>query len=176
MTFNRNPNIFIQENAFENVVCEMASICLGLNVLIVFRISSYHRDNFVICQQTSDVTPKDTVNTLCPVKPYGEIYMSWHWLRQWPVAWWHQAITWTIVDWSSVKSNDIRKRAISLEILQSWITKIILEITYLKLMQINPIRLLPTPVQHNKVLATWIILGMYYAVHRWKPSEIEAVG
>ena len=26
--------MFIQENAFENVVCEMASICLGLNVLI----------------------------------------------------------------------------------------------------------------------------------------------
>ena len=24
---------FIQENAFENVVCEMASICLGLNML-----------------------------------------------------------------------------------------------------------------------------------------------
>ena len=31
--FNRNSNIFIQENAFENVVCEMASICLGLNEL-----------------------------------------------------------------------------------------------------------------------------------------------
>ena len=31
--FNRNSNIFIQENAFENVVCEIASICLGLNVL-----------------------------------------------------------------------------------------------------------------------------------------------
>ena len=31
--FNRNSNIFIQENAFENVVCKMASICLGLNVL-----------------------------------------------------------------------------------------------------------------------------------------------
>ena len=29
----RNSGIFIQENAFENVVCEMASICLGLNVL-----------------------------------------------------------------------------------------------------------------------------------------------
>ena len=29
---NRNSYIFIQENAFENVVCEMASICLGLNV------------------------------------------------------------------------------------------------------------------------------------------------
>ena len=32
--FNRNSNIFIQENAFENVVCEMASIFLGLNELI----------------------------------------------------------------------------------------------------------------------------------------------
>ena len=32
--FNRNSNIFIQENAFENVVCEMASICLGLNELM----------------------------------------------------------------------------------------------------------------------------------------------
>ena len=31
--FNRNSNIFIQENTFENVICEMASICLGLNVL-----------------------------------------------------------------------------------------------------------------------------------------------
>ena len=30
--FNRNSNIYIQENAFENV-CEMASICLGLNEL-----------------------------------------------------------------------------------------------------------------------------------------------
>ena len=32
--FNRNSNIFIQENALENVVCEMVSICLGLSVLI----------------------------------------------------------------------------------------------------------------------------------------------
>ena len=32
--FNRNWNMFIQENAFENVVCEMASICLGLIMLI----------------------------------------------------------------------------------------------------------------------------------------------
>ena len=28
----RIQNIFIQENALENVVCEMASICLSLNV------------------------------------------------------------------------------------------------------------------------------------------------
>ena len=31
LNFNWNSNIFIQENAYENVVCEMASICLGLN-------------------------------------------------------------------------------------------------------------------------------------------------
>ena len=30
---NPNSNIFIQENAFKNVGCEMAFICLGLNVL-----------------------------------------------------------------------------------------------------------------------------------------------
>ena len=32
--FNRNSNIFVQEIAFENGVCEMASIFLGLSVLI----------------------------------------------------------------------------------------------------------------------------------------------
>ena len=31
---NRNAYIFIQENAFQNVVCKMAAVCLGLNVLI----------------------------------------------------------------------------------------------------------------------------------------------
>ena len=30
---NRNLNIFIQENAFENVIWKMTAICLGLNVL-----------------------------------------------------------------------------------------------------------------------------------------------
>ena len=30
---NRNLHIFIQENAFENVVWKMAAICLGLSVL-----------------------------------------------------------------------------------------------------------------------------------------------
>ena len=31
--FNRNSYIFIQENAFENVVCEILAFCLGLKVL-----------------------------------------------------------------------------------------------------------------------------------------------
>ena len=34
---NRNEYIFIQENAFENVVWKLAAICLGLNVLIVVK-------------------------------------------------------------------------------------------------------------------------------------------
>ena len=30
---NRNSYVFIQENAFKNVICEMAANCLGLNML-----------------------------------------------------------------------------------------------------------------------------------------------
>ena len=30
--------------------------------------------------------------------PYGDIDLGQHWLRQWLVAWWHQAIAWTNVD------------------------------------------------------------------------------
>ena len=44
----------------------------------------------------------------------------------------HQAITWTNVDWSSVKSSDIHIRAISQETPQPSITKIFLKITYQK--------------------------------------------
>ena len=49
------------------------------------------------------------------VTPYGDMDLCRHWFRLWLVAWWHQAITWTNVDWSSVKSSDIHIRAISLE-------------------------------------------------------------
>ena len=31
--FNPNPNIFIEENKFENIVCEMSISSLGINVL-----------------------------------------------------------------------------------------------------------------------------------------------
>ena len=37
---NRNSYIFIHENAFENIVCKIAAICLGLNVLT--SVSNYH--------------------------------------------------------------------------------------------------------------------------------------
>ena len=66
------------------------------------------------------------------VTPYGKRYLNQHWLRYWLVAWRHQAITWTNVDWSSVKSNDIDISAISLEMPQPSITKICLKITCLK--------------------------------------------
>ena len=36
--FNRNSNIFIQEVAFENVVCKIASICLSLNELMLLTL------------------------------------------------------------------------------------------------------------------------------------------
>ena len=35
----------LKKNAFENVVCEMASICLGLNVLTQWLLSAWFIDN-----------------------------------------------------------------------------------------------------------------------------------
>ena len=37
----RNSYIFMQENAFENVVWKMAAICLGLNVLSTEFLKKY---------------------------------------------------------------------------------------------------------------------------------------
>ena len=56
------------------------------------------------------------------VKPHGVRDLAWR----------HQAITWTNVDWSSVKSSDIHIRAISQEMPQPLITQIPWKITYLK--------------------------------------------
>ena len=50
---------------------------------------------------------------LGPVTPFGDIDLGQHWLRLWLAAWWHQAITWTNVDLSSVRSCGIHLRAIS---------------------------------------------------------------
>ena len=52
--------------------------------------------------------------------PYGVMEHGQHWFRQWLVAWWHQAITWTNVDWSSVRSGGIHQRAIFQEIHKIW--------------------------------------------------------
>ena len=39
--FNRNPYIFIQENAFEKIVCQMTAISLGLTVLTDSNIEAW---------------------------------------------------------------------------------------------------------------------------------------
>ena len=61
------------------------------------------------------------------IRPYGCIDLGQHWLRWWLRAWQHQTITWTSVDLSSVRSNDINLRVISLEIPQPPVTKITLK-------------------------------------------------
>ena len=56
--------------------------------------------------------------------PYGARKLGQHWHRWWLVAWRHQAITWTNVDLSSVRSGDIVLRAISQQVSQPSITVI----------------------------------------------------
>ena len=46
------------------------------------------------------------------VTPCGDRDLGQHWLRLWPVAWRHQAITLTNVDLSSVRFSNNRQRAI----------------------------------------------------------------
>ena len=66
--------------------------------------------------------------------PFGDINMGQNWLSKGLVAWRHQAITWTNVDLSSVRSSGIHLSAISWEIpARPQFTKISLTITYLKL-------------------------------------------
>ena len=55
----------------------------------------------------------DVISTPCGLMtPYGNTDIGQHWLRLLLVAWRHQAITWTSVDFSSVRSSDIQLRAI----------------------------------------------------------------
>ena len=66
------------------------------------------------------------------VMPYGDRELCQHWLRQWLVAWRHQAITWTNIDLSSVRSCGVNVRTISQEIPQLSIIKIGFKTTSLK--------------------------------------------
>ena len=47
------------------------------------------------------------------VMPYGDIYVSQHWFREWLVAWWHQTINSTNADLSWIVFCGIHQRAIS---------------------------------------------------------------
>ena len=64
--------------------------------------------------------------------PYGGRDLGQHWFRQWLVAWRHQAITWTNVDLSSVRSTDVHLMTSSQEIPQPSITEILCKIKYIK--------------------------------------------
>ena len=70
--------------------------------------------------------------THCGLVIYGSMDLGQHWHRKWLFGWRHQAITWTNVDLSSVRSSDIQLRAISQDIHQPSIIKISMKITYLK--------------------------------------------
>ena len=39
------------------------------------------------------------------VMPYRGLELAQHWLRQWLIAWWQQAITWSDVDLPSARAN-----------------------------------------------------------------------
>ena len=66
------------------------------------------------------------------VTQYGDIDLSQLWLGQWLAAWQHQAITWTNVDLSSVRSYGIHLRALSKEDLKNPISKTRLKIAFFK--------------------------------------------
>ena len=67
------------------------------------------------------------------VTPYGDSDLGKHWLRQWLVAWRHQAITWTHVDLSSEGFCGILQRTVSQELLKVSIQDMSLKKTFWKL-------------------------------------------
>ena len=80
--------------------------------LHIFRIQIIHK-------KWSDMNW--TLTHCGPVTPYGDI--GQHWLRQWLVAWWHQAITWTNIDhesvlWLSHESNFLCNRCSEITLLK----------------------------------------------------------
>ena len=67
------------------------------------------------------------------VTPYGNRDLGQHWPRQWLVAWWHQAITWTNVDLSSVEFCGIHLTTILLVAFKASIHEMSSKIIFLKL-------------------------------------------
>ena len=75
---------------------------------------------------------------------------SQHRLRQWLVAWWHQAITWTIADFSLVRFCGIHVEAISQLQANLLFSVTILNTTLLKL--------LPHFTETNELMNGWTML------------------
>ena len=70
--------------------------------------------------------------------PHGDIGLDQHWLGWWFVAWWHQAITWTSVDFSLVRFFGIHLRAIP-----QWALKLLFCIMSLKILLLKFLLHLP---------------------------------
>ena len=64
---------------------------------------------------------------------YDYIDLCQHWLRKWLVAWQHQAITWTNVDFLLMKFYDIHLRAVEQQVSKLLFCIISLKIILLKL-------------------------------------------
>ena len=93
---------------------------------------SDHGIDIVLLEYCIQISAPEGLTHCGLVTPYGYRDLGQHWLRQWLVAWGYQAITWTYVDFSWLKSSDIHIRAISQEMPQPSITNVHLKITYLK--------------------------------------------
>ena len=91
-------------------------------------------DQIVVISWGIHITKRERSLTHCGLAtPYGDIDLGHHWPRQWLVAWRHQAITWTNVDLSLVKSCGIHLRAVSHEMLKISTLDVSLKIINLRL-------------------------------------------
>ena len=109
---------YILHNSVHNVSVWQKTIDLSLFLLldIPFIAPCHHSNN-------------RELNHCCLVTPYDDIVLGQHWPRWWPVAWRHQAITWTCSDESSAGSCGIGLMAISQEMPKISILDMSLKIT-----------------------------------------------
>ena len=91
------------------------------------------------------------------VTPYGGRDLGQHWFRQWLVAWRHQAITWTNVDFSLVRFLVIHLRAVS-----QWVPKLLFCIMSLC---ITLWKLLPHLLRTDELICSDVLLlVMFYII------------
>ena len=77
----------------------------------------------------------------------GDIDLGQHWLWQWLVAWWQQAIDWTNVDFPLVRFCGIHQRIIS-----QWVTKLLFCIMSFKIILL---KLHPQLLGVNELIFPW---------------------
>ena len=107
----------------------------------------------VVCMRINSLWPSDTAT------PYGYRDPGQHWLRNWLVAQWHQAITWTIVDFLFLISEVLCLAFTQMQISQ-WVPKLlfcrmILKIRLLKLHPPLPRASESTCNSHVKIIFHW---------------------